>query len=195
MAKRFVIYLLAVLILVTAVMSFQQSRRVKSLLPHLPAPIAREKALVTPAGQGPEGLIAGKICDVLNISNDFMYWAEPGDLEGHNTLILALGFSKQGLYSMHKTEEEEMERVKTLVMAANKKDIPVILLHLGGQDRRGAANDSLARMIAPYLDYIIVTQDGEGDKFFTGLATKYQKPITVVSGVKTANVPLNSAFR
>lgn len=195
MKKRLIGYLLIIGILTFGLMSYRQSPRIKSLLPHLPYPIAREKVLVTPAGQGTEGLIISELCDVLNIRNHYMYWAEPQDLEGYNTLVLVLGFSKQGLYSIHKNPEEEIQRVKSLVTAADKKGIPVILLHIGGQDRRSQVDDQTAGMIASMLDYIIVTQEGEWDGFFTGLATGNKIPLTVVKDIQEIKVPFNSVFR
>ncbi|MBU7006949.1 DUF6305 family protein [Phosphitispora fastidiosa] len=195
MKKRVIGYLLLILVVILGLTSFPQSRRVRSLMPHLPAPIAAEKALVTPAGQGPEGLIVSEICDALNINNSFMYWAEPEDLRGFNSLIIVLGFSKQGLHSLHKEEEEEIERVSRLIQAAERQNIPVVLIHLGGPDRRGAVNDALAEVLAVAADYIIVTQDGERDGFFTALADKNNIPVTIVSGVTAVKVPLNSVFR
>ncbi len=195
MKKRAFGYLLLVIVIILGLSFFPQHRRVRSLMPHLPAPIASEKALVTPAGQGLEGLIVSEICDNLNIDNRFMYWAEPQDLEGFNSLIIALGFSQQGLYSLHKEEEQEIERVSQLVQAAEERDIPVVLIHLGGQDRRGTANDDLAEILAAGTDYIIVTQDGERDGFFTGLADENSIPVTVVNGVSAVKVPLNSVYR
>ena len=195
MKKRVIGYLLLIIVVILGLTSFPQDRRVRSLMPHLPAPIASEKALVTPAGQGPEGLIVSEICDTLNIDNSFMYWAEPQDLQGFSSLIIALGFSKQGLYSLHKEEEEEIARVSQLVQAAEQQNIPVVLIHLGGPDRRGAVNDALAEILAAAADYIIVTQDGERDGFFTALAEANNIPVTVVNGVTAVKVPLNSVFR
>ncbi len=195
MKRRLIGYLLIIGILTFGLISYRQTTRIKSLLPHLPAPIAKEKVLVTPAGQGTEGLIISELSDVLNIRNHYMFWAEPQDLNGYNTLVLVLGFSKQGLYSIHKTPEDEIQRVKSLVTAAHKIGMPVVMLHIGGQDRRRQVDDRTAELIAPMLSYIIVTQDGERDRFFTRLAAKNKIPLTVVKDVKEIKVPFNSVFR
>ncbi|HEX3031053.1 MAG TPA: DUF6305 family protein [Bacillota bacterium] len=195
MKKRFIGYLLILGLLLAGVVSFHRDRPAKSLLPHLPAPIAREKALVTPAGQGQESLIVAELCDKLNVNNNFMFWAEPTDLAGFNSLILVLGFSKQGLFSMHRDAEEEISRVKLLTEAAKQKKLPIVLIHLGGTDRRGGQNDKAATAIANNLDYIIVTESGEKDGFFRELAAKNDVPITIVHDVPNIKVPLNSVYR
>lgn len=195
MKRRFIGYLLILGVLMTGLLSFNQDRPAKSLLPHLPAPIARERALVTPVGQGQESLIVAEICDILNVSNDFMFWAEPSDLDGFNSLIVVLGFSKQGLFSMHRDAGEEILRIKQLTEEAKNKGLPIVLIHLGGIDRRGGQNDKAAKEIAENLDYIIVTESGERDGFFTGLVEKNQIPITIVPDVTSIKVPLNSVYR
>ncbi len=164
-------------------------------IPNLPRPIARERVLVTTAGQGLEGLIVAKYAETLNIKNYYRHRAEHVDLQDVNSLIISLGFSPSGLEAAYMDVSDENQRIKNLVMAAGKAKIPIILLHLGGMERRNTLNDEIARIVATQASYLIVVQDSNQDGFFTGLARENQLPYTVVSVMEGIKVPLNSVFR
>jgi len=164
-------------------------------IPNLPRPVARERALVTTAGQGLEGLMVAKYANQLNIRNYYRHRAEPVDLQDVNSLIITLGFSPKGLEAAYTDPEKEQERIRSLVVEATKARIPVILLHIGGMERRSAINDRMARWIAGYASYLIVVRDSNKDGFFTRLAREKKVSFTEAGTLERIKVPLNSAYR
>ncbi len=164
-------------------------------IPNLPRPIAGERALVTTAGQGLDGLIVAKYATKLNIKNYYRHRAEPVDLQDVNSLIITLGFSPTGLEAAYMDLAKEKQRLKELVGAAEKAKMPIILIHLGGMERRSPLNDETARELAEQTSYLVVVKESNQDGFFTGLAREKHLPFTEVSSLEGIKVPLNSAFR
>lgn len=164
-------------------------------IPHLPRPIAAERALVTTAGQGLEGLIVAKYANKLNIPNYYRHRAEAVDLQDVNSLIITLGFSANGMESAYTDPEKEKERLEALVAEAAKDKKPVILMHIGGMERRSPLNDRTAEWLMETADYLIVVRDGNKDGFFSQLARTKKVPFTAVGTLEQIKVPLNSAYR
>lgn len=164
-------------------------------IPNLPWPIAAERALVTTAGQGLEGLIVAKYANQLNIHNYYRHRAEAVDLQDVNSLIIALGFSANGMETAYTSPEKEEERLAALVAEAGKEKKPVILLHVGGMGRRSSLNDRTAKWLMEKADYLIVVRDGNIDGFFSRLAREKKVPFTEVGSLEQIKVPLNSAYR
>ncbi|MFZ5942596.1 MAG: DUF6305 family protein [Bacillota bacterium] len=164
-------------------------------LPHLPYPIAKERVLITVAGQGPEGLVVAKVCDDLKIRNVYNYKANVEDLEGRNSLLIVVGVSKTGMESIHTDFTKEKERVEKLAAKAAEQRIPLIVLYLGGQNRWDEQSQQLLTKIGKYANYMIAISSLEGEEFFRELASIKNMPYTLVRDLERFNIPLNSVFR
>lgn len=165
-------------------------------LPHLPYPIAKEKALITIAGQGPEGLIVAKMCDELKIENTFRYKATVKDLEEKRSLIVVVSVSKIGLKSVDTNYELEKERIHKLIRKANEQRIPVIMLFIGGNNRWDKLNQEMIMLVAKYTNYMIAVSNNESKDFFRTQAAKNNIEFyTLVKDLERVKIPLNSAFR
>lgn len=190
----YLILILALVFFITGCTSTRPDVPTNSI-PNLPVPIARERALVTTAGQGTEGLILAKYATQLNIRNYYRHRAEPLDLQDVNSVIIALGYSPTGLERAYMDSAQEQQRLTNLVNASHKASKPVIMIHIGGMQRRSALNDTTATTLASKVDYLIVLADSNQDDFFTRLADDFQLPFTQVSNLEGIKVPLNSAYR
>ena len=164
-------------------------------LPHLPYPIAKEKALITVAGQGPEGLVVAKICDDLKIGNTFSYKATIDDLKSRNSLLVAVGVSKVGMESIHTDLEQEKQRIVRLVAKASEQRIPIIMVYLGGSNRWDILNQEMLLAVGNYANYIIAISSIKSEDFFRAIAVENSIPFTLVKDMERFLVPLNSAFR
>ncbi|MHB1167585.1 MAG: DUF6305 family protein [Carboxydocellales bacterium] len=164
-------------------------------IPNLPRPIAGERALVTTAGQGLDGLIVAKYASKLNIRNYYRHRAEPVDLQDVNSLIITLGFSPAGLEAAYMDVAKEKQRLKDLVRAAVQAKKPIILIHLGGMGRRSPLNDETAWELAAQASYLVVVKESNQDGFFAKLAREKHLPFTEVASLEGIKVPLNSVFR
>ncbi len=76
--------------------------------------------------------------------------------------------------------DQEKARVRSILDAAKKNDIFVIMVHIGGTARRGAGSDEFATLVADYAHHISLVRAGNDDGFFTRLAQKNKIPLTEV---------------
>jgi hypothetical protein len=116
------------------------------------------------------------------------------DLESHHTLILSLGASLKGLGAAGLDIEQEMVRVRDLIQAAEEKDVSILMLHLGGEARRGQLSDRLINEFIPHAGKVIVVASGNQDGLFTRLCQNNSIPLVEVKRVASALEPLQDCF-
>lgn len=164
--------------------------------PHLPYPVAKKRALVTPAGQSSDGLIVAGMMKGLNLSHSYRKKACGEDAtQWFESLVLVLGYSDTGLRKAGLTMEDEMNRVQELISATQLKAGAVIVVHLGGKNRRGVNDDVMIRRFAPQANYLLVVEEGNYDNLFGRIAEKKGIPITLARDIAAIRAPLNSAYR
>lgn len=164
--------------------------------PHLPYPVAKKRVLVTPAGQSSDGLIVAGMLKDLVISHAYRKKASGEDAtQWFESLILVLGNSNAGLDRAGMSMEDEMERIQGLISATQLKAGAVIVIHLGGKNRRSSKDDLLIRRFAPQANYILVVEGGNHDNLFGSIAERGGIPITLARDISALKAPLNSAYR
>ncbi|SFG65276.1 hypothetical protein SAMN05660649_02304 [Desulfotomaculum arcticum] len=165
-------------------------------LPHLPYPIAKKRVLVTSAGQSTDGLIVAEMLKELNISHSFRREATGEDLtQWYESLVLVLGYSDTGLKKVGMSLDDEIKRVQGLVSAAQQKGGAVIVVHLGGKNRRNSKDDILINEFATQANYLVVVKESDFDGLFSSIAAERGTPYTVAPNILYLKPPLNSAFR
>lgn len=147
------------------------------------APKPSKPALITSAGQSTDGLILKTVLTnrATGDTIPFEKLANPGNLNGIRTLIVSVGLSTKGLGAAGVNADQEKARVKSLLDAAKKNDVFVILVHIGGTSRRGAGSDDLARMVGEYAHHIMVIKASNDDGFFTRMSQERKIPFTEVA--------------
>lgn len=161
-----------------------------------PAPFADKPALLTSVGQSAD---IEMVKVLLNRSktpftSDPLAKAAvlPG---GAKTLILAVGGSSKGLGAAGVSSEAEMDRAKALIKRARELGMKIIVVHVGGEARRGTLSDAFISLCVPAADYVIVVQDGDKDGLFTKLAGQSRIPIVKVEKIAAVGAPLAAAFK
>lgn len=151
-------------------------------------------ALITSAGQNAEVQMVAVLAKRAGIDYSLKKMAKAEDLAGIKSLLLVLGASLKGLGAAGLDVNKEMERVRELVTAAETKKIPILCLHLGGEERRGAQSDEFIKAFLPKARMAIIVKAGNKDGFFTTLCQ--ENGITLVEVEKTVDVlePLKRAF-
>jgi hypothetical protein len=99
------------------------------------------------------------------------------------TVIFAIGASLKGMGASGLTVESEEARLRKLIEFCKKNRIFVMAVHLGGTALRGAPGSDNERMIdavAPFADYLVVTQDSNKDGRFTQIAKAKNIPLTEI---------------
>jgi hypothetical protein len=161
------------------------------------APVARFDAplLITSAGMGPEVQLAAVLAKRAGIDHALSKEAAAGDLAGFKTLAVVVGASLKGLGAAGLDTAKEKERVEGVLAEAAKRNVPVILLHLGGEARRGELTDSMVEAALPSASLVIVLKSGNKDGLFTRLAEAAAVPLVEVEKTVDAADVLKAAFK
>ncbi len=116
------------------------------------------------------------------------------NLKDEKTLILAIGGSSKGLGAAGIKVEDELDRTTALIEAAKAKGVKIIGMHIGGAARRGELSDKFVYAAAPYVDYLIVVEEGNKDGAFTKMSEEKGIPMDIVPKITSAVEPLTKAF-
>lgn len=164
-------------------------------MPSLPRPIAEETVMITAAGQSTDAYIVKDIANQLMIHNYFIPQADHLDFEGIKTLVFVAGNSAISEKILDFTFEDEKARVLKLLKLASEKDLKIILVFIGGSQRRDEETEWFLEQIGEKAHYIISTSDGDRDQFLYQMAGDLKIPITLVNALDDISEPFASAFR
>lgn len=159
------------------------------------AGIFEQPLLITSAGQNAEVQIAAVLAKRAGLNYTLSKQAAAADLANMKTLVLVLGTSLKGLGAAGLDVRKERERVMGLIAAAQKTQIPLLCLHLGGEARRGQQTDDLVAEVLPLAKMLIVVKSGNSDGFFTKLCQSKNIPLIEVEKTVDAQAPLQKAFK
>lgn len=101
----------------------------------------------------------------------------------YKTIIVAIGASLKGMGASGLTVDDEASRLKKIIEYCQEKKIFIVGVHVGGISKRGAPGSDNERMIdavAPFADYLIVTQDSNKDGRFTEIADGNNIPLNEI---------------
>jgi Domain of unknown function (DUF6305) len=157
--------------------------------------IFEQPLFITSAGQNAEVQIAAVLAKRAGLNYTLSKQASAADLADMKTLVLVLGTSLKGLGAAGLDINKERERVKGLTDAAQKAQIPVLCLHLGGEARRGQQTDELVSEFLPLAKMLIMVKSGNSDGFFTKLCQSKNIPLIEVEKTVDAQGPLQKAFK
>jgi hypothetical protein len=150
--------------------------------------------LLTCAGQSVDIKLAGVLLKRLKIDYVSNPEATTADLKGFKTLIVVPGYSSKGLGSAGISRDDELKRVADLLAGADKANVRVMALHLGGKARRGVQSDEFNAMAVEASDLAIIVAQGDEDGFFSKLCKEKGIPLEVVDVMASAMKPLEAAF-
>src|SRR5690606_3010705 len=111
--------------------------------------------LITSAGQAVESAVLKSIADNLNLESDYRPRALATDLYEYKSVVMIVGYSKNGLSQTLRNVKEEFHRAKELVQEAEKNSIPVILVDISGVLREDETTWGLLESIIPHTTYYI----------------------------------------
>ncbi|MFQ6109433.1 MAG: DUF6305 family protein [Candidatus Aminicenantales bacterium] len=153
-----------------------------------------EPLLITSAGQSADVQLASVLAKRAGLEATLSKLATAEQLEGVKTVALVIGASLKGLGAAGLDVSEEKRRVQELLEEAQKKQIPVLCLHLGGEARRGQLSDEFITTFLPCARVAVVVKSGNKDGLFTRICQKNR--ITLVEVEKTIDAlqPLKKLF-
>jgi len=157
-------------------------------------PRFQQPLLITSAGQSADVQIAGVLAKRAGLSATLSKNATRQDLGEKKTLALVIGVSMKGLGAAGLDLEQEKTRVRELIDEANRKDIPLLCLHLGGESRRGELSDQMIQDFLPHAQMVIVVKSGNKDGLFTKICTDKKIPFLEVERTSEVQEPLKNMF-
>ncbi len=155
---------------------------------------AKEPVLLTSAGQSADVQMVKVILERNKIAVKTSATADPGELQGVKTLVVAVGGSAKGLGAAGVDADKEAARVQKLLAKAKEMGVPVLSLHVGGASKRGELSDRFIGLVMPASACVIAVKEGDKDGLITKSAAKGNAALLLVEKISQTQEPLKAIF-
>ena len=155
---------------------------------------AAPPVLVTSLGQSLDAFQVQLAVRRAGIAFKYDPRAEVDKLDGVKTLLVAVGASLKGFGEAGITIKDELARAGQLLDAARSKGIFIVVLHVGGEERRDALSNQLIEIAAPRAQQLVIRQDSDGDGLFAGIAKAGNIPVVTIDNVINLRQALQELF-
>jgi hypothetical protein len=129
---------------------------------------AAEVALMS-VGQSPDAMMVRVLLKKMKVDSDYNAMLQKTELGDRKVLIAVVGGSSKGLGAAGIDKEQEMERAREVFGEAKAKGIRILVMHVGGEGRRGELSDFFVKDSVPFGEKIIVVKGGNDDGIFDSL--------------------------
>ena len=152
--------------------------------------------LLTSVGQSSDVAIVKVMLNTqLKLGLDYRPLAQPAEVAGMKTVVIVLGVSTKGLGAAGLDIAKEMKRATAVVKAARTAGARILVLHTGGEARRGRTSDDVISRVVPDADCVVVVAAGNKDKLFNTLAAKKHIPVVEVESMADAQAAMKTLFK
>jgi hypothetical protein len=155
---------------------------------------ASPPVLVTSIGQSLDAFQVQLAVRRAGIAFQYDPRAEADKLAEVKTVFLAVGASLKGFVDAGITIKDELARTGKLLDAAKASGTTIVVLHLGGEERRDVLSNQLIELTAPRAHQLIIREDSDADGMFAGIAKAGNIPLTVIDNVINLRKPLQEMF-
>lgn len=149
---------------------------------------------VTSAGQALDAFTVHTLLERTGVESTYDSLAEPEDLDGFGTLVIAAGASLKGFGEAGITADSEVTRTEGLLTAAKEAGMFIIGVHIGGEERRGGLSEQFVDLVSEAADYLIVTEPGNSDGYFDEAAEEHDVPLVVIPQPLTVGEEIANLF-
>lgn len=149
---------------------------------------------LTSVGQSPDATMVKVVLKKLKLPVKVNKQLTADKLGSPKVLIAVVGGSSKGLGAAGVDKNEEKKRAEQLLSAARKKGVKVLVMHIGGSNRRGALSDSFIKAAAPFADRIIVVKGGNKDQVFNKCLKDSSVKIMEASSIRGTQAPLGEVL-
>lgn len=158
-------------------------------------PVFEAPLLITSAGQSPDVQLAVVLAKRAGVEHTLAKLATAKDLAGAKTLGIVVGASLKGLGAAGIDTAKEKERVRSLLAEAAKTGVPVLFLHLGGDQRRGELTDAMVADVLPAAKLAVIVKSADADGLFSRICKERGVPLIAVEKTADAAEVLRGAFK
>ncbi len=156
--------------------------------------IAESPIVLTSVGQSADVNVVQTLMKKCEIETDLNATITADDLGNYKTLVLAIGGSSKGLGAAGVDENQEIERVKSVIAKAQEQGMTIIALHIGGSARRGTLSDKFIPDALAASDAAIIVSEGDSDGLMKGIVTENGIPTAFIDNQVGAVEPLKTIF-
>ena len=156
--------------------------------------IAEGPIILTSVGQSADVNVVQTLLKKCEIDSDLNATVTADDLGSYKTLVLAIGGSSKGLGAAGVDENQELDRVKSVIAKAEEQGMTIIALHIGGSARRGTLSDKFIPDALAAADAAIIVSEGDSDGFMKGIVTENGVATAFIDNQVGAVEPLKNIF-
>jgi len=154
---------------------------------------AAEVAL-TSVGQSPDAMMVRVLMKSLGVIPDYDAVMKPSALINQKVFVAVVGGSSKGLGAAGINKEDEVKRGDALFKTAQKKNMKIVVMHVGGEGRRGALTDLFIKSSVPYANVLILVDGANKDGIFDKLTKPKNIPVKTAANVSAAKEPLKAVL-
>ena len=148
---------------------------------------------ITSIGQTSDGMMAKMLMKKMNMEADYEALMTTAALQDQKVLIAVVGGSSKGLGAAGIDQAQETARGLALLEDAKKKGIKILIMHIGGDRRRGDLSDAFINAVTGLGDKVIVVKSGNADGIFGKVKAK-GADLVEVDTVQATVAPLKETF-
>ena len=156
---------------------------------------AESPILLTSGGQSADYQMIGTVMGKLGMDYTVNNLATSADLGDAKTLIVVAGGSSKGLGAAGIDADGELARLTELLDGAKEKGLSIIVMHTGGEARRGDLSDKFITPCFEKADYAIVVAAGDSDGLMSGLCAENGIPMDSINSISDVTTVLPAAFK
>ena len=156
--------------------------------------IAEGPIILTSVGQSADVNVVQTLLKKCEIDSDLNATVTADDLGSYKTLVLAIGGSSKGLGAAGVAENQELDRVESVIAKAEEQGMTIIALHIGGSARRGTLSDKFIPDALAAADAAIIVSEGDSDGFMKGIVTENGVATAFIDNQVGAVEPLKTIF-
>ncbi len=139
--------------------------------------------LITSIGQSADARMINVLATRHEIEMVYDQLAKPEMIKDYKIIIAVVGGSSKGLGAAGINQEDEIARTKLLLQEIQAQQVKLLVMHVGGEARRGALSDAFLDEIVPYADHLIIVKSGDMDGYFTNISREKEIKMEVVEKI------------
>lgn len=156
---------------------------------------AESPILVTSGGQSADYQMIATVMGKIEMDYEVNNLATSADLGDAKTLIVVVGGSSKGLGAAGIDADGELARLEELMTAAADAGLSIIVMHTGGEARRGDLSDKFITPVFEKADYAIVVSAGDEDGLMAGICANNSIPMDIIDSISNVTTVLPAAFK
>ena len=148
--------------------------------------------LITSIGQSADARMISVLLTRYGIEPVYEQLAPADAIENYKIVIAVVGGSSKGLGAAGIDQGDEIARTKELLQKIEEHGTVLLVMHTGGEARRGALSDAFLDEIVPYADHLIVVESGNMDGYFTSISKEKDISMEIVAKIVDTGDPVKS---